>query len=101
MLRAGWAAALERPRTALTVFAAALAVALVVNGEERFSRVALSANTEEGLARSALAMGLEDPRYVGEAGKRLLRWNAPRCWPIQAPLKRSICRTRSGAGIQG
>jgi hypothetical protein len=53
------------------------AVALVVSAEEHFSWVALSANTEEGLARRAQAMAAADPRFTGDAGKRLLRWNAP------------------------
>jgi len=67
------------------------AVALVVSGEERFSWVALSANTEEGLARSAQAMGQEDPRHAGDAGRRLLRWNAPRwAWHDFAPAVREL-----------
>jgi hypothetical protein len=67
------------------------AIALVVSGEERFSWLALSANTEEGLARRAEAMAQEDPRYAGDAGRRLLRWYAPRwAWHDFAPEVREV-----------
>jgi hypothetical protein len=52
------------------------AVALVVSGEERFSWVAASANTEEGLARRAAVLARGELRYGGDAGRRLLRWQA-------------------------
>jgi hypothetical protein len=39
--------------------------------------VRASANTEEGLARSADLRAESDPRFRGEAGRRLLRWVAP------------------------
>jgi hypothetical protein len=53
------------------------AFALVVDGEARFSRVVASANTEEALTRLAAARAESDPRFRGEAGRRLLRWSAP------------------------
>jgi hypothetical protein len=51
--------------------------ALFTSGERGFSWVRASANTEEGLARRADQRAATDPRYRGEAGRRLLRWNAP------------------------
>jgi len=57
-------------------------VALVVSGEGRISRVVASANTEEGLARSAAALAASDPRYAGDAGRRLLRWE-PTHWAFR------------------
>ncbi|HSM93744.1 MAG TPA: DUF4303 domain-containing protein, partial [Anaeromyxobacteraceae bacterium] len=66
-------------------------VALVVSGEEHFAWLAVSANTEEGLARRAAALALEDPRYNGDAGRRLLRWYAPRwAWHDFSPEVRSL-----------
>jgi hypothetical protein len=66
-------------------------VALVVSAEERFTWLAASANTEEGLARRAVALAAEDPRYNGDAGKRLLRWWAPRwAWHDFAPAVRAL-----------
>lgn len=67
------------------------AVALVVSGEERFSWLVASANTEEGLARRAMVLAAEDPRYNGDAGKRLLRWYTPRwAWHDFAPSVRAL-----------
>jgi hypothetical protein len=51
--------------------------ALFTSGERGFSFVRASANTEEGLARRADRMAEQDTRFRGEAGRRLLRWNAP------------------------
>jgi hypothetical protein len=51
--------------------------ALFTSGEERFAWVRASANTEEGLARRADQRAEGDPRFRGEAGRRLLRWAAP------------------------
>ena len=51
--------------------------ALFTSGESGFAWVRASANTEEGLARRADERAESDPRYRGEAGRRLLRWTAP------------------------
>ena len=53
------------------------AFALFTSGEKDFAWVRASANTEEGLARSADLRAESDPRFRGEAGRRLLRWVAP------------------------
>jgi hypothetical protein len=53
------------------------AFALFTSGERDFAFVRASANTEEGLARSADLRAESDPRFRGEAGRRLLRWVAP------------------------
>ena len=53
------------------------AFALFTSGEEGFAFVRASANTEEGLARRAAQRAEVDPRFRGEAGRRLLRWAAP------------------------
>jgi hypothetical protein len=67
------------------------AVSLVVSGEERFSWVAAAANTEEGLAQRAATLAEQEPRYAGEAGKRLLRWDATAwAWPDLAPDLREL-----------
>ncbi len=55
------------------------AFALYTSGERRFAFVGASANTEEGLARRAERRAATDPRFRGEAGRRLLRW-APAEW---------------------
>jgi hypothetical protein len=52
------------------------AFALFTSGEAAYAFVRASANTEEGLARRADRMAEADPRYRGEAGRRLLRWSA-------------------------
>jgi len=52
------------------------AFALFTSGESGFAWVKASANTEEGLARRASAAAELDPRFRGEAGRRLLRWSA-------------------------
>jgi hypothetical protein len=52
------------------------AFALVTSGESQFAWVRASGNTEEGLTRRAEASAGGDPRYRGEAGRRLLRWSA-------------------------
>jgi len=51
--------------------------ALFTSGESAFSFVRASANSEEGLARRADQRARADPRFRGESGRRLLRWNAP------------------------
>jgi len=51
--------------------------ALFTSGERDFAWVRLSANTEEGLAQRADRMAEADTRFRGEAGRRLLRWDAP------------------------
>jgi hypothetical protein len=51
--------------------------ALFTSGERDFAWVRASANTEEGLARRAEERAQADTRFRGEAGRRLLRWNAP------------------------
>jgi uncharacterized protein DUF4303 len=51
--------------------------ALFTSGEKDFAYVLASGNTEEGLARRADRMAEADPRFRGEAGRRLLRWAAP------------------------
>jgi hypothetical protein len=62
------------------------AVALVVDAQERFEWVGASANTEEGLARSASALAAADPRYNGDSGRRLLRWDTAQwAWSDFAP----------------
>lgn len=67
------------------------AVALVVDGESRFSTLAAAANTEEGLAARAAALASAAPRHAGEAGRRLLRWNASEwTWPDFAPALREV-----------
>jgi hypothetical protein len=53
------------------------ALALFTSGEAGFAWVRLSANTEEALARRAAERATLDPRFRGEAGRRLLRWSAP------------------------
>lgn len=53
------------------------AFALFTSGERGFAFVRASANTEEGLARGAERKALADPRFRGEAGRRLLRWAVP------------------------
>jgi len=53
------------------------AFALFTSGESGFSWVRASANTEEGLARRADQRAEAEPRFRGESGRRLLRWNAP------------------------
>jgi len=53
------------------------AFALFTSGERGFSFVRASANTEEGLGLRADRMAEGDPRFRGEAGRRLLRWRAP------------------------
>jgi hypothetical protein len=53
------------------------AFALVTSGESGYAYVLASGNTEEGLTRRAAALAASDPRYRGEAGRRLLRWSAP------------------------
>jgi len=50
--------------------------ALFTDGERGFGSVRASANTEEALTRRAGAAALADPRFRGEAGRRLLRWSA-------------------------
>jgi Domain of unknown function (DUF4303) len=52
------------------------AFALYTSGESGFAWVRASANTEEGLSRRAAERGEADPRFRGDAGKRLLRWAA-------------------------
>lgn len=52
------------------------AFALVTSGEEGFTSIAVAANTEEALARRAAFRAGEDPRFRGDAGRRLLRWSA-------------------------
>jgi uncharacterized protein DUF4303 len=52
------------------------AFALVTNAEAAFTSIAASANTEEALARRAAFRASEDPRFRGDAGRRLLRWSA-------------------------
>jgi hypothetical protein len=52
------------------------AFALVTSGEGAFAWIRAAANTEEGLARRADLRAEADPRFRGEAGRRLLRWNA-------------------------
>jgi uncharacterized protein DUF4303 len=51
--------------------------ALFTSGESGYAHVRASANSEEGLARRADRMAEADTRFRGEAGRRLLRWNAP------------------------
>ncbi len=51
--------------------------ALFTSGERDFAFVRASANTEEGLAGRADLRAESDPRFRGEAGRRLLRWAAP------------------------
>lgn len=51
--------------------------ALFTSGERDFAWVRASANTEEALSRRAVAAAAQDPRFRGEAGRRLLRWSAP------------------------
>jgi hypothetical protein len=51
--------------------------ALYTSGPSRFAWVRASANTEEALTRSAAQMAAQQPRYRGEAGRRLLRWSPP------------------------
>lgn len=51
--------------------------ALVTSGEAWFTWVRASANTEEGLARRADRVAEADPRFRGESGRRLLRWEEP------------------------
>jgi hypothetical protein len=63
-----------RPRIGSETF---YALALFTSGEAGFAWVRLSANTEEALARLAAERAGVDPRYRGEAGRRLLRWSAP------------------------
>jgi uncharacterized protein DUF4303 len=53
------------------------AFALFLDAEAAFTTVSASANTEEALARRAAARAEADPRYRGEAGRRLLRWSTP------------------------
>lgn len=53
------------------------AFALVTSGEAGYAFVRASANTEEGLSRRADRAAEADPRFRGEAGRRLLRWDAP------------------------
>lgn len=52
------------------------AFALFTSGEAGYAWVRASANTEEGLSRVADRAAAEDPRFRGEAGRRLLRWDA-------------------------
>jgi hypothetical protein len=52
------------------------AFALVTSGEAGYAWVRASANTEEGLARRADRRAEADPRFRGESGRRLLRWDA-------------------------
>ncbi|WP_242341328.1 DUF4303 domain-containing protein [Anaeromyxobacter sp. SG66] len=52
------------------------AFALYTDAESGYASVRASANTEEGLARAATARAADDPRFRGEAGRRLLRWSA-------------------------
>ncbi len=52
------------------------AFALLTNGERGFTAVSACGNTEEALARRAAHRAGEDPRHRGEAGLRLLRWDA-------------------------
>lgn len=52
-------------------------MALFTSGESGFAWVRLSANTEEALSRHAAAVANVDPRFRGEAGRRLLRWSPP------------------------
>jgi hypothetical protein len=67
------------------------AVALVVDGEERFASVAAAANTEERLDARAAALGQVDPRYTGDAGRRLLRWRVGEwAWSDLAPALRQV-----------
>src|SRR6266511_4355897 len=51
--------------------------ALFTSGDAGFAWARASANTEEGLARRADQRAEADPRFRGESGRRLLRWNAP------------------------
>lgn len=51
--------------------------ALFTSGERDFAWVRASANTEDALTRRAAAAAALDPRFRGEAGRRLLRWSAP------------------------
>jgi hypothetical protein len=51
--------------------------ALFTSGETGYAFVKASANTEEGLSRRAEGVAATDPRFRGEAGRRLLRWSAP------------------------
>lgn len=55
------------------------AFALLTSGEAGYRFVLAAANTEEGLARRADEMAATDPRFRGEAGRRLLRWD-PSAW---------------------
>lgn len=48
---------------------------LFTSGERDFAWVRASANTEEALSRRAAAAAALDPRFRGEAGRRLLRWS--------------------------
>jgi hypothetical protein len=52
-------------------------LALFTTGEAEYASLALSANTEEALARRAAAVAVREPRFRGEAGRRLLRWSPP------------------------
>jgi hypothetical protein len=52
------------------------AFALFTSGERDFAWVRALANTEEGLVRRADQRAEADGRFRGEAGRRLLRWNA-------------------------
>ncbi|ABS24429.1 conserved hypothetical protein [Anaeromyxobacter sp. Fw109-5] len=75
------------------------AFALYTSAESGYAWVEASANTEEGLARAATSRAADDPRFRGEAGRRLLRWSvedwahhdfdaAVRAVPLPDPLER-------------
>jgi hypothetical protein len=53
------------------------AFALYTSGQDDFSYVCASANTEEALTRVAATYATRNAEYVGEAGRKLLRWSAP------------------------
>jgi hypothetical protein len=53
--------------------------------------VVASANTEEALARRAAALAVAEPRYAGDAGRRLLRWQPAQWgWHDFAPAVRDV-----------
>jgi hypothetical protein len=53
------------------------AFALFLDAEDAFTTVVASGNTEEALSRRAAERADVEPRYRGEAGRRLLRWSPP------------------------
>jgi len=67
------------------------AFALVTSGESAFTSVVASANTEEALGRRAARRAVDDPRFRGDAGRRLLRWSVED-WELHdfAPAVRAL-----------